>query len=182
MYEGDCIMGLRRLFKNAAAGSVFAFALLATPAMAHEGPPPPMPQYGATMPHQPHFTPPPAFRESWIAEREDRLADGYHHRRKRDVRAFGERCARYFDGYYGYYRSYQPGPGYAHAYPGAAMGYGACCQQPIMMMPAPRMQRREPECTETVEYEYVDVPVRRAPPPKRTKRVKVVPDKRVKAK
>lgn len=59
----------------------------------------------------------------------------------------------------------------------------------MMMVPIKRVSRGEPECTETVEYvtEYVDAPpvrnrkprVRRPAPPKR---VKIVPDKRIRTK
>ena len=49
-----------------------------------------------------------------------------------------------------------------------------------MRVPVTMAARAEPECTETVEYEYVDVPVRAKPRPVPDKRVKVVPDKRVK--
>ena len=41
--------------------------------------------------------------------------------------------------------------------------------------------RAEPECTETVEYVYEDVPVRPRPKARYVpKRTKIVPDKRVK--
>ena len=73
--------------------------------------------------------------------------------------------ARYSSGYGGY------GHGYGQAYP--AHGYGGGCCMPMMMVPVMRMPRAEPECTETVEYVYEDVPVRPA-------RRKIVPDKRVK--
>lgn len=71
-------------------------------------------------------------------------------------------CEAYLDSYYDYY---------AHAGRGYGYGYGA-----PMMVPAPRS---EPECTETVEEIYEDVPVR--PKARRipSKRVKVVPDKRI---
>lgn len=58
---------------------------------------------------------------------------------------------------------------------------------PMMMVPVTQGQ---PQCKETVEYVYEDVPVRPAPKkryiPKRTKivpdkRVKTVPDKRIKS-
>ncbi len=84
-----------------------------------------------------------------------------------------------YDGYGGYYG--HPGYGAYHASSGAAYGYRAgCCGQPMMMVPIVRQTPAEPECTETVEYEYVDVPVRAKPRPVPVKRVKVVPEKRVK--
>lgn len=181
-------MGLRRLPAIIIVGSALAIAATTASASPPDGPPMPPPDQGPGMMHhgsgmihqEQGYTPPPQFRDSWIAECTDRLADGYGRRKARHAE---ERCVRYFDSYYDYYRMHQPAPGYAYGYQGAAMGYGTCCQQPMMMMPAPRMARREPECTETVEYEYVDVPVRRRPPPPApTKRVKVVPDKRIKLK
>jgi uncharacterized protein YcfJ len=85
-----------------------------------------------------------------------------------------DECETYFDSYYEHYNavaySYYPGYGAPYGYVPAG-GYG-CCQQ------AP-MARQEPTCTETVEYVYEDVPVR---PRKRVipqKRVKIVPDKRI---
>lgn len=80
--------------------------------------------------------------------------------------------ARYSQQHYGYGYGQH---GYAQPYP--AYGYGGACCQPMMMVPIMQMPRGEPECTETVEYVYEDVPVRRVVP---QKRVKVVPDKRVK--
>ncbi|MCB2049221.1 MAG: hypothetical protein KDE32_13505 [Novosphingobium sp.] len=182
-------MGLRRLPAIIIVGSALAIVASSASASPPDGPPMPPPDYGPGMMHHgpammeqgQGYTPPPQFRDSWVAECTDRLAEGYGRRKARQAE---ERCMRYFDSYYEYYRSYQPAPGYAYGYQGAAMTSGGCCQQP-MMMPGPRMARREPECTETVEYEYVDVPVRRRaapPPPAPTKRVKVVPDKRIKVK
>ena len=98
-------------------------------------------------------------------------------------------CEAYLDDYYAYYGSYygnrqggygtawaQPAPGYG--YPGyghAAYGYmpvaSGCCQ-PVTA---------QPECTETVEYEYVDAPARRAIP-RRAPRAKIAPDKRIRLK
>ena len=68
--------------------------------------------------------------------------------------------------------------GYGYGYP--AYGYGGGCCQPMMMVPVMMMPRAEPECTETVEYVYEDVPVRPARRVVPQKRVKFVPDKRVK--
>jgi len=103
-----------------------------------------------------------------------------------DGRARDE-CEAFLDNYYaqysrGGYSGYgYPGYGHHQAYANAQYGYGAgCCHQPMMMVPIVRQTVSEPECTETVEYEYVDVPVRAKPRPVPTKRVKVVPQKRVK--
>jgi hypothetical protein len=79
--------------------------------------------------------------------------------------------ARYSHGYAGYEHGYGYG-GYAQGHPGYSGG-GCAPMTPMMMVPVMRMARAEPECTETVEYVYEDVPVR---PAKR----KIVPDKRVK--
>lgn len=80
-----------------------------------------------------------------------------------------------YPGYGGYGHPYgQPG-GYYPAY-GYPMAQGCCMMQPAMMVP---MAQSKPNCTETVEYVYEDVPVR---PARRVipKRTKIVPDKRVK--
>lgn len=105
---------------------------------------------------------------------------------KAEDRGSRDECEAYLEDYYaragaGY--GYPSGYGYQGGYPGYAYpGYGyaaGCCQQPMMMVPIYRQPVGEPECTETVEYEYIDEPVRAAPP-RPVKRVKVVPDKRVK--
>lgn len=66
--------------------------------------------------------------------------------------------------------------GYTANYP--SQSYGGCCGGiPVMMVPAP--VQSAPNCTETIEYFYEDVPVTR-PAVRRVKRTKVAPDKRVK--
>lgn len=86
-----------------------------------------------------------------------------------------DECEAYLDDYYA---RYTQGAGYA-GYPQQAYypayGYGYPAQQPIMVPAA----QTEPQCTETVEYVYEDVPVR---PARRSipRRAKAVPDKRVK--
>lgn len=108
-----------------------------------------------------------------------------------------DECEAYLDDYYARYAAGGFGPQYgygsypqAYAQPGytsyaPAYGYGAangCCGgAPVMMVPV----QTQPECTETVEYIYEDVPVRPRSyrPARRTKtipdkRVKIVPDKR----
>ncbi|PEQ12123.1 hypothetical protein B2G71_13345 [Novosphingobium sp. PC22D] len=114
-----------------------------------------------------------------------------------------DECEVYLDNYYASYERYGRDPGYpgygygygsygAYGYPGggypgygpgygyASYGYGAGCCGGVPMMMVP-VQRSEPECVETVEYVYEDVP---APRPKvryvPEKRTKIVPDKRVK--
>jgi glycine zipper 2TM protein len=95
-------------------------------------------------------------------------------------------CDAYLDDYYARYAAGYAQPGYGgYAYPGygypgyaPTAGYpaGCCTSAPVMMVPAPAA----PQCTETVEYIYEDVPVRpRARRHVRDKRVKIVPDKRV---
>ncbi|WP_232495151.1 glycine zipper 2TM domain-containing protein [Novosphingobium kaempferiae] len=100
-----------------------------------------------------------------------------------------DECEAYLDDYYARYNGGGYGPGYAPQgyYPAYGYGYpaqGCCMAQPMMMVPVARPA--EPNCTETVEYVYEDVPVRpaRRVLPRRSKavpdkRVKIVPDKRV---
>lgn len=96
-----------------------------------------------------------------------------------------DECETYLDSYYehytamgqaypGYGTGYGPGYGYA-----PAGGYGCCQQAPAVMVPAYSAPRAEPECTETVEYVYEDVPVRPRARIIPRKRVKIVPDKRI---
>ncbi|GGC04372.1 hypothetical protein GCM10011494_23590 [Novosphingobium endophyticum] len=95
-----------------------------------------------------------------------------------------DECEAYLDDYYARYThgGYYPAHGYAqgHGYP---QGYGypaaGCCMaaRPVMMVP---VARAEPECTETIEYVYEDVPARPAPSRRYIPRPsKIVPDKRV---
>ncbi len=164
-------MRLRQFAIVATAAAVFAGT--GTSALAHEGHghgAEPAPDWKADRMH--HGTDPHA-RDAWMEECERRLDRGRSESEARDE------CAAFLDDYYAHYRgSY----GYRHmGYGYPAQGYGmGCCQQPMMMVPIVRQQTAEPECTETVEYEYVDVPVRAKPRPVPQKRVKVVPDKRVK--
>ncbi|CDO34602.1 MULTISPECIES: glycine zipper 2TM domain-containing protein [Novosphingobium] len=87
-----------------------------------------------------------------------------------DAGRYRDECEAYLDDYYAWYtRSANYSPGY---------GYGPATYV------AP-MSRPEPECTETIEYVYEDVPERPAPRkryiPRHApdKRIKIVPDKRV---
>ncbi|MPS67438.1 MAG: glycine zipper 2TM domain-containing protein [Novosphingobium sp.] len=93
-----------------------------------------------------------------------------------------DECEAYLDDYYARYTQSAGtygGYGAGYAYPANAPTYGyaaqgCCMSQPVAMVPV-----AQPQCTETVEYVYEDVPVR---PARRTipRRAKAVPDKRVK--
>jgi uncharacterized protein YcfJ len=111
-----------------------------------------------------------------------------------------DECEAYLDDYYARYAEQyaQPGvsgyragyaqPGYMAGYaPGYAYGgnNGCCASAPVMMVPV----QTQPECTETIEYIYEDVPVRQHSyrPVKRQKivtdkRVRIINDKRVSSK
>ena len=85
-----------------------------------------------------------------------------------------DRCEAYLDDYYAQYdRGYAGGaPGRAeYGYP--AMDYGYA----VPMVMAPVMMPAQQKCTETVAYEYVDVPVRRRHIPRMS--VRRAPDKRL---
>lgn len=103
-----------------------------------------------------------------------------------------DECEAYLDDYYARYQqggygsyggSYASGYGYGGGY-GANYG-GNCCQPgPMMMAPITRQPVGEPVCTESVEYEYIDEPIRRAAPrpaprPRPAPPSKRVPDKRI---
>jgi hypothetical protein len=125
--------------------------------------------------------------------------------RAEDRGAARDECEAYLDDYYARYAAggFGPQPGYAgssqayvqpgYAQPVYAPGYapaygypvanGCCGGAPVMMVPA------QPQCTETVEYIYEDVPVRQRSyrPARHTKivpdkRVRLVPDKRINVK
>jgi uncharacterized protein YcfJ len=96
--------------------------------------------------------------------------------RAEDRGAARDQCETYYDDYYARYA--HAGPGYGHGYP--AYGYG-CCQQPMMMVPV-YMVPGKPDCKETVEYVYETVPVRHKARRIPSKRVKIVPDKRIRIK
>jgi len=118
--------------------------------------------------------------------------------RAEDSRAAADQCEAYLNDYQaryyggpGVYPYGYSGPGYAgggypvaYAAPYSAPGYGypgGCCMSaPVMMVP---VALSKPECTETIEYVYEDVPVRQRTIYRtkiiRDKRVKIVPDKRV---
>jgi hypothetical protein len=78
-----------------------------------------------------------------------------------------DECERYLDEYLAYQTQVHYGSGYPGgqrwAYVPAyapAQGPGCACDQRPAMMAAPAPMRAQANCTETVEYEYVDVPVR----------------------
>jgi hypothetical protein len=116
--------------------------------------------------------------------------------RAEDRSRAADECEAYLDDYYaryaagGYGQAAQPGysqayvqPGYAPYYSGYGYAGATCCGGAQVMVPV----QPAPECTETVEYIYEDVPAPRRsyrPAPRRTKivpdkRIKIVPDKRV---
>ena len=158
------------------AATIVALALSACPALAHEGAgydvPHPAWQNGPPQPYSQHPMMEPDAREAWLAECRHRLSMHGNRWDRDDREREMDQCEAYLDSYYAYYRSYQDRP-----YP--AYAYAAPCCQPMMMVPAAPEPRTEPECTETVEYEYVDVPARPKARPAPDKRIKVVPDKRI---
>lgn len=178
-------MGLRRLLEIATTGSALALVATATPASANDGPPMPRPEYGAPMAGPAAYMPSGAERDRWIAECSDRLAGDLRHVRKRERNAERDRsfasCERYYDDYYAYYEGHYRQ--YAASYGPASRPRPVASYDPDCVPCDRPMAGGGQECTETVEYEYVDVPVRRrAPAPAPTKRVKIVPDKRIKVK
>ena len=97
-----------------------------------------------------------------------------------------DECETYLDDYYARYS--QPAgygyPGYGYVQQGYAPANGCCgAAVPMMMVPVMMVSRPMPECTETVETIYEDVPLRRrvyrAPRPVPDKRIRVAPDKRI---
>ena len=102
-----------------------------------------------------------------------------------------DQCEAYLDDYYARANYARANPGYAYAagygYPGGGYygagyyggGYPGYVLVPVQNGCCQPAAARQPDCTETVEYEYVDAPrarvIRRAP----DKRVRVVPDKRI---
>lgn len=177
---------MRRLHKLAIAGSAFAFAVMAVPANAGDSQQPHRAEYGAAMTHGSSYMPSPEERVRWIAECSDRLAGEMRHMRKRERREERDRarssCERYYDDYYAYYGEHRQQ--YTGMYaPASRPQPMAIYDRDCVPCDRPISSGSGRECTETIEYEYVDVPVRRrAPPPAPTKRVKVVPDKRIKLK
>ena len=171
-------MRLVRPMQVAVAGSLLAMVLAAAPALANSGPgsepPVPPPAYAPPpYPDYPHEEMAPEVRASWLDECHARMG-------RRDRRENPDFCERYLDDYYARYRSPQPYGHYGSGYGYPGYSGGGCCQ-PMMMVPIMRMPRAAPRCKETVEYEYVDAPPRRVPPPRPApdKRIKIVPDKRV---
>ncbi len=91
-----------------------------------------------------------------------------------DSRSVRDECETYLDDYVAYYAYHaaQPAYGYGYAHPAYAPSAYGCCR------PGPAIAR-EPKCTETVEYVYEDVPVRPRARRMPSKRVRIVPDKRI---
>jgi len=97
-----------------------------------------------------------------------------------------DECEAYLDDYYARYAASGYGaplgytgyaqPGYAQPTYAYVQAGGCCGQAPVMMVPV----QPRPECTETVEYVYEDVPVRHHTYRSVPRRTKIVPDKRVK--
>jgi hypothetical protein len=173
-------MRLHRLFAAAATGSALALAFTAVPAAASDGPP--MPTSEGSMPS-------PRERDRWVQECSERLTAGqrdhyrdeYSRKRDRERERARERdqarasCESYYDDYYAYYRSHQAygEQRQATVYRPSAQSYRQDC------VPCDRPSGRS-NCGQAVEYEYeyVDVPVR----PRPSKRVRIVPDKRIRLK
>jgi hypothetical protein len=172
-------MRSRRLIRTAAAGLALGLAALASSALASEETP--MPATGA-------YAPSSDARARWLDECSERLAESgsagrYDHldrRQRRESRARDRAqartsCERYYDSYYdyysGHYRAWQPGAQSTSYLPRRARTEG-CDSSPDCRC----------DCGEVVEYEYVDVPVRATPRRVPDKRVKIVPDKRVRLK
>jgi hypothetical protein len=159
-------MRLRRLF--ASFVPALGLVALAAPAAADDSP---------SMPHAAAYAPGPEMRVRWVDECSERLSEDNRHERKRDRLHEQDRartnCERYYDSYYdyysGHYRAWQPNAQPAYYQPSRTRAGG--CD------PSPDCRR---DCTETVEYEYVDVPVRAAPRP--DKRIRIIPDKRIRLK
>jgi len=95
-----------------------------------------------------------------------------------------DQCETYLDDYYARANYARANPGYAYGY-GYPGGYGGGYSYPaVAYVPAQQNgccqpARPQPDCVETVEYEYVDAPARRVIRRAPDKRVRVVPDKRI---
>ncbi len=170
-------MACRRLLEIVAAGSALALAAMAMPAAAADGPP---------MPQTAPYAPTAQERDRWLEECSERLSqsnstqayENYDRRQRKEERARQRdqaraSCERYYDSYYdyysGHYRSWQPSAQASYYQPRRAQS-GPCD-------PSPDCRQG---CGEVVEYEEVEVPVRAAPRPR--KRVRIVPDKRIRLK
>jgi len=185
-------MRLRRLIRITVAGSALGLAVMAAPIMAEDSEATvereqATPHHRASMPQGEPYSPSPEARSRWLAECTERLAQsrrsdgrdyryGYESRKVRaaraadDLRDAGQQCARYYDSHYEYYSTYRPQAQQSYYRPSSNPGCVPCDQSGTVP--------RRSGCTETVEYEYVDVPVRRAAP----RPSKRVPDKRIRLK
>lgn len=180
-------MRLHRLLRITVAGSTLGLAVMAAPVMAEDSEAPV--ERGQAMQQGEPYSPSPEARSAWIAECSEGLARsrpssprvdhyGYESPKKQAARLADDRrdaekqCTRYYDSYYEYYGAYRPQTQQAYYQPMRASSPAGC-------VPCDRSGRpRSGNCTETVEYEYVDVPVRRATP----RPSKRVPDKRIRLK
>ena len=120
-----------------------------------------------------------AWREAGIQQvvyhrSRDAQAAGMAIDKAEDSRSVRDECETYLDDYVAYYAYHaaQPAYGYGYAHPAYAPSAYGCCR------PGPAIAR-EPKCTETVEYVYEDVPVRPRARRMPSKRVRIVPDKRI---
>jgi len=186
----DRAMALCRLLRVIVAGSALGLAAMAASARAEDSEA--RVEQGRAMLQGAPYNPPAEARSAWIAECSEGLARsrpssprvdryGYESPKKQAARLADDRrdaekqCGRYYDDHYEYYNSYRPAQQQAYYQPTRTSSPAGC-------VPCDRSGRpRSGNCTETVEYEYVDVPVRRATP-RPSKRVKTVPDKRIRLK
>ena len=172
-------MAFRRLLDTVVAATALGLAAMATPAAASDGP---------LMAQPAPYAPSAEQRDRWLDECSDRLSqsgglddyDYYGRRQRKEERAREHdraraSCERYYDSYYdyysGHYRAWQPSAQPSYYQPRRAQN-GPCD-------PSPDCRRG---CGEVVEYEEVEVPVRAAPRSRPSKRIRIVPDKRIRLK
>jgi hypothetical protein len=178
-------MHLRHRVRACSIGaSLIIAAAAAAPAMAQPGPypgaPPPGPEVRPEWRGdraEPPIAPGPGYdaaadaREAWLDECRHRTLGRFD-------------CEAYLDDYYAHYYGGRdrgwygyPGMGYRHpgyAYPGPYPAYAYPAYGPGYSAPP------KPNCTETVTYEDVAVPVRPRVRHAPEKRVRIVPEKRTK--
>ena len=182
------------------AAAAMTIVLAAPPAFAHGGHGPgtlpdehmaPYMPYEDTFPGDYYST----ARDAWIADCRHRLSLRYSRvggtaiYNAEDASRTLDECEAYLADYYdryargGDYRGNSYGYPTEHGYAAPAVAYaypaGGCCMgQPMIMVPA----AITPECTETIEYVYEDVPIQPGPRKRHipSRPSKLVPDKRVK--
>lgn len=155
------------LLRSCLAGAALALAGMTAPALAgenhgHEGSDGPPPEwYDRGPPGAYDFM---RAREDWLAECRRRMPPSSHG-------SGPDGCAAFLDDFYA-----RRAPSYG--YPAQGYTFGG----PTVMVPVMQSSQADPECTETVEYVYDDVPARRqlqrAPRRAPDKRIRLVPDKR----